>query len=195
VGPEQCAGPTPTDDNAPEYHGTRVAGLAAAETNNANDMAGVARNCKIMAIKALNSAGSAPYSTVAAAILYAVDNGANVINMSLGGSASDTTVTLALQEAENANIIVVAAAGNESTNDFSASYPAAYNNVIAVAATDRNDQLASFSIMEIGSRSRHRAQPSIPRFRTIVTAICPVPRWRRRWSPASRRWFCRKIRH
>jgi len=123
----------PQDDNG---HGTHVAGIAAAESNNGIGIAGVSWGARIMPIKVLNSSGSGSYADVAAGIVYAVDNGAEVINLSLGGSAPSEALRAAIEYAYNANVVVVAAAGNTGAEGLM--YPAAYPQVIAVGAVDRS---------------------------------------------------------
>jgi len=124
-------------------HGTHVAGIAGAVTNNGKGVAGVGFNCSLMNGKVLGDNGSGAWSWVASGITWAADNGAHVINMSLGGSSGSETVSVAVDYAWNKGVVLVAAAGNNGTSD--PSYPAFYSNVIAVAATDQNDNLASFS--------------------------------------------------
>lgn len=153
VGLDQCAGPTPNDNNNRDgncnlseiYHGTHVAGLIAAEANNATNIAGLAPNTRVMAVKALNNCGIGLFSAIANAIVYAADNGADVINMSLGasGTFSDQTVNNAVNYALNRNVVVVAASGNDGVNLVD--YPASIDRVVAVGATDSNDALAGFS--------------------------------------------------
>ncbi len=130
----------PKDDNG---HGTHVAGIAAAESNNGIGVAGVSWGAWIMPIKVLNSSGSGSYADVAAGIVYAVDNGAEVINLSLGGSAPSEALRAAIQYAYSANVVVVAAAGNTGAEGLM--YPAAYPEVIAVGAVDRSVNWAAFS--------------------------------------------------
>ena len=124
-------------------HGTHVAGIAAASTNNSLGVAGVGYNSSLMNGKVLADNGSGYYSWIANGIIWATDNGANVINMSLGGSSGSQTLLNAVNYAWNNGVVVVAAAGNSSTS--APSYPAYYGNTIAVAATDSNDQKAGFS--------------------------------------------------
>ncbi|MFN5971304.1 MAG: S8 family serine peptidase, partial [Microcystis sp.] len=93
-------------------HGTHVAGTIAA-ANNGFGATGVAYNSRIMPVKVLSDSGSGTYSGVAQGIRYAVDNGADVINMSLGGGSTDSAVQSALQYASSRGVIVVMAAGNE----------------------------------------------------------------------------------
>jgi thermitase len=124
-------------------HGTHVAGIAAASTNNGTGTAGLGYNSSIMNVKVLGDDGSGYYSWVAQGIIWAADNGANVINLSLGGSAASTTLESAINYAWNKGVVVVAAAGNSGAS--APSYPAYYSNVIAAAATDSYDRLASYS--------------------------------------------------
>ncbi len=124
-------------------HGTHVAGSAASITNNATGVAGTCPGCKLLNVKVLGDSGSGSFSAIANGIIWAADHGANVINMSLGASSGSSAVSDAVTYAWNHDVVVVAAAGNSSTDQ--SFYPAAYPNVIAVAATDKNDAMASFS--------------------------------------------------
>lgn len=130
----------PTDDQG---HGTHVAGTAAAATNNAIGVAGVAWECKIMPLKALSSSGDGNHSWIAKAVVWAADHNADVINMSLGGPYTSATLQQAIEYAWNRGVVIVAAAGNESYSN--PTYPAAYGHTIGVSATTHNDQRASFS--------------------------------------------------
>ncbi|MCG3204209.1 MAG: hypothetical protein KCHDKBKB_00919 [Elusimicrobia bacterium] len=144
LGPEQDYSATPIDNNTGEYHGTRVAGIIAAQINNGVNISGVAPGCKIMTVKALTSAGAGDYAAIAAGITYAVTNGASVINLSLGGESSSQTVLDAVNNAIANNVVVVAAAGNDG-NGSPVNFPASIASVIAVGATDASNNLASFS--------------------------------------------------
>lgn len=124
-------------------HGTHVAGIAAAVTNNGAGVAGVGYEAIIMNGKVLADDGSGAYSWIANGIIWAADNGAKVINMSLGGMFGSTTLKNAVSYAWNKGVVIVAAAGNDGRS--LASYPAYYTNCIAVAATDQSDAKASFS--------------------------------------------------
>ena len=124
-------------------HGTAVAGTAAATTNNAIGVAGVNWQSKIMPLVALKSDGYGTINDTIEAITYAADNGADVINLSLGGSCSSSSEELAVNYAWNAGIVIIACAMNEGIN--TPHYPAAYENVVAVSATNSSDTLASFS--------------------------------------------------
>jgi thermitase len=124
----------PADDQG---HGTMVAGIIGANTDNITGMAGVDKHCKLMVCKALNHQGICLWSWVIEAIYYAVDNGAHVINMSLGGGIAVPELEDAVNYAYNHGVVVVVAMGN-SGNGI-AHYPAVYKNVIAVGATNAMD--------------------------------------------------------
>lgn len=124
-------------------HGTHVAGIAAALTNNRLGVAGLGNKSSLMNGKVLGNAGTGYYSWIASGVTWAADKGAKVINMSLGGTYSDQTLASAIVYAWNKGVVTVAAAGNNgSSTKF---YPAAYPNCIAVAATNPADAAASFS--------------------------------------------------
>src|SRR3989338_1282189 len=135
-----------TDDDV-YGHGTHVGGIVAAITNNSKGVAGGCPGCDLLSVKVLNDSGSGAYSWIAKGINWSVANKTKVINMSLGGSAKSRTLENAVNYAWNNNVVVVAAAGN--SGNPSKTYPAAYTNSIAVAATDSQDKKASFS--EYGS--------------------------------------------
>ena len=123
-------------------HGTHVAGIAAAATDNGVGIAGVAWGARVMPVKVLDQYGNGWYSDIAAGIIYAADNGARIINLSLGGSQDSQTLRDAVDYARGRGALVIAATGNTGSAVL---YPAAYAPVLAVAATDSNDQSASFS--------------------------------------------------
>jgi len=124
-------------------HGSMVAGIAAADTNNLEGVAGVAWNSKILPLKAIDSSGTGTTDKVAEAIRWAADNGAQVINLSLGSSLPTNTLRDACRYAFEKGAFIAAAAGNGGQ---AVHYPAAYDAyVFAVAATDYNDARASFS--------------------------------------------------
>ncbi len=143
---EDCTVP---DNDPSDYHGhgTHVAGIAAAVSNNSVGIAGVCQNCKIMVVRAgwATTIGEASleYDDVANAIIYAADNGADVISMSFGGPASITLQNATDYAYNNKSVTLIAAAGNDDTDVES--YPAAYGNVIAVAATAQDDSRAYYS--------------------------------------------------
>jgi parallel beta-helix repeat protein/predicted outer membrane repeat protein len=131
----------PMDDMG---HGTHCAGIIAARANNSLDIAGVSWNAKIMAVKFLNAGGGGTVDDGAKAIEYATDNGADILSNSWGWTGPDSnTVRQAIEDAISQGVIVVAAAGNN--NSSTPLYPAIYDHVISVAATDSNDDKASFS--------------------------------------------------
>lgn len=130
------------DDNG---HGTQVAGVAAAITNNDEGIAGACPNCRLLIAKSLNSDNNGTASDVAGGIIWATDEGAEVINLSLGAEGADAgPVEKAIDRAQRRGALVVAAAGNYGRNSGIV-YPAAYKNVVAVAATDRNNRRISSS--------------------------------------------------
>ena len=122
-------------------HGTINAGIIGAVGNNGVGISGVSWNCKIMPVKVGNK--KTRLSNVIRGIIYAADIGADVISMSLGGLESSEAAYDAIKYAYSQGCVIVAGAGNFDT-DFSF-YPAAYDEVIAVAATDSNDEKAEFS--------------------------------------------------
>ena len=140
---------SPQDDT--DGHGSHVAGIAAASTNNSIGGAGVCPACKLMVLRAGNSQGF-PLSAELEAVAYAVDNGADVINMSLGGPVWTKIERDVLAWAGKNGVVVVAAAGNEGRDNdqlsliqgdsFSPSFPASYDlpNIISVAASNDLDQ-------------------------------------------------------
>ncbi len=148
------AGQTSTGGINAISHGTSVAGLIGAATNNSKGIATYNWNVKLMPLQALDDNGDGITSSIVAAIYYAVDNGASVINLSLGGPDSDPAVQAAIDYAYAQNVVVVAAAGNcGTTGDAGCGgepaplmmYPALSNHVIAVGAVDSTDKRASFS--------------------------------------------------
>jgi len=129
------------DDNG---HGTLVAGVAAAIGGNGAGIVGVCPECRIMPVKVMQASGAANYSDIAAGVLYAAQKGAKVINLSLGGYANSNTLKNAIDTAVNTyGVVVVAGAGNDNLNQ--AFYPAAYDNVLAVAGTAEDDTKLNFS--------------------------------------------------
>ncbi len=123
-----------TDDN---FHGTEVAGIAAASTDNNEGIAGVAWNARILPVKVLNAEGIGTTDQVADGIRWAADQGAQILNLSLGTDAPSQTLRNAVQFAFEKGCLLVAAAGNTGG---AVQFPAAYDTfVLAVAATDYND--------------------------------------------------------
>jgi serine protease len=131
---------SPNDDAG---HGTMTAGIIGANTNNGAGVAGVAWNVKILPVKVLDQDGNGYDSDIIDGVTWAANNGARVINMSLGGDGDDSLLHDAITAAVNKGVVVVAAAGNSGS--ASPSYPASYSEVLSVAATDNNGALTSFS--------------------------------------------------
>ena len=130
----------PYDDDGAIMHGTHVAGIIAANTNNSLGIAsvsgfynGVTLGVRIMPVKALDSTGSGTDADIYTGIVWAADNGADIINLSLGAATADNILKTAVNYAYDKGCLLIAAAGNSGTQTF---YPAAYSNVIAVAASD-----------------------------------------------------------
>lgn len=128
------------DDNG---HGTHVAGTVAQSTNNNYGVAGVAYEATLMPLKVLSAGGTGTTSDIAEAIRFAADNGAGVINMSLGGGGESEIMKEAIAYAHQKGVVVVAAAGNASSN--AAEYPARYPHVIGVSAIDSVGEKAPYS--------------------------------------------------
>jgi serine protease len=123
-------------------HGTHVAGTIAQTTNNGMGAAGLAYCATLMPIKVLTKQGFGTVANVAEGIRFAADNGAQVINMSLGGPIKSQILEDAVNHALSKGVVVVAAAGNSGRR---VGWPAAYPGVIAVSATDDKDKIAWFS--------------------------------------------------
>jgi len=132
--------PDPMDDHG---HGTHCAGVIAAEGNNGFDMAGVCWHASIMAVKFLGPTGSGYESDAVAAFYYAIENGADITSHSWGTIIYSKTLKQTIDYAHSQGMITVAAAGNGGTTD--PIYPAYYEHVISVAATNSSDQQAPFS--------------------------------------------------
>jgi hypothetical protein len=132
-----------TDTHDVLGHGTAVAGTAAAMTNNITGVAGIACDNPIMPLVVLNSSNYASYYDISRAITYAVDHGVRVLNISIGGSSSSSTLQSAVDSAWNKGALIFASAMNN--NNSTPYYPAACNHVVAVTATTSTDTKASFS--------------------------------------------------
>jgi subtilisin family serine protease len=124
-------------------HGTHVAGIAAAVTDNGVGVAGMDWQARIMPIRVLDANGDGWTEGVADGITWAYTHGAQVLNLSLGGSSTDPALEDAIAQAHSSGSLVVAAMGNDDSGV--ANYPAAYDHVLAVAATGPNDQRAHYS--------------------------------------------------
>uniref|UniRef100_A0A6M3M4K9 Putative peptidase n=1 Tax=viral metagenome TaxID=1070528 RepID=A0A6M3M4K9_9ZZZZ len=135
--------PDPLDDNG---HGTHVAGTIAAEDNDCG-VIGVAPEAKVYCLKVLDSGGSGSYSNIVAAIQWAIDNKMQIVSMSLGGSSYSKALEDICNAAYNAGILIIAAAGNSGGDGGkdTVGYPAKFESVMAIAATDSDDVRAPFS--------------------------------------------------
>lgn len=132
----------PTDDHG---HGSHTAGIVGAGIDNGQGMVGICPECSVLPVKVLNYNNAGTWSSVAQGILFATDHGARVINLSLGASVSSKTLEAAVSYAVERNVLIVAAAGNMGTDRKF--YPAALDGVLAVSATDANDQRWALSNM------------------------------------------------
>ena len=128
------------DDNG---HGSHVAGIAAASSNNGAGVAGASWGARIMPVKVLDASKNGSFANAASGIIWATDHGAHIINLSLGGNSHSTIFQNAIDYAYSKGVTIVAASGNNG-NGF-VLYPARYPNVIAVGATDSVNNRASFS--------------------------------------------------
>lgn len=133
-------GQPPMDDVG---HGTHVAGVISALVNNNEGVAGMSWYNRVMPVKVLDQSGAGTTYAVAQGIIWAVDQGASVINLSLGNYANAAFLHDAIKYAYERDVVIVAATGNDSTSQ--PGYPAAYPEVLAVSAVDQNQRLASFS--------------------------------------------------
>lgn len=128
--------------SAASNHGTHVAGISSAATNNGLGLSSIGFSCKIMCVKSTNQ----PPPSIThgyEGVLYAANNGAHIINMSWGGPNASATAQNVIDFALSKGCILVASAGNSNSSNLS--YPAAFNGVISVASTDAGDIKSSFS--------------------------------------------------
>ncbi len=132
----------PHDTNG---HGTHVSGISAAIANNGTGIAGVSWGAQVMPIRALGTTGSGLTVDIIAGVNWARQNGADVINLSLGGTTYSQSFQDAVTAAHNAGVVVIAAMGNSYADGNPTMYPAAYNNVFAVASTGPSDEKAAYS--------------------------------------------------
>ncbi|MFC1600500.1 S8 family serine peptidase, partial [Patescibacteria group bacterium] len=130
----------PMDDNG---HGTHVAGITAAEQDNSFGISGVCPNCRLLALKFLDSEGYGDVADGVESIQYAVENGARVLNNSWGSGGYSQSLSDVIEWANSQVTVVIASAGN--SNNGMKLYPASFPLVISVAATDREDHKASYS--------------------------------------------------
>ncbi len=163
-------GNSATDDNG---HGTHVAGIAAGEGSASNGR-GSAPNATIIAIKVLNSAGGGWDSDVVSGMQFAVDNGANIISMSLGADYTqftdcyDVPSSAAVDNATSRGVAVVIAAGNEGSGSGTIAAPGCAKTAITVGAANKNDNIASYSSR--GPTNDNRTKPDIVVTGTSITS-------------------------
>ncbi|MBM3382353.1 MAG: hypothetical protein FJY29_07920 [Betaproteobacteria bacterium] len=160
----------PWDDNG---HGTHTSGTLGATGGNGVGVSGVAPRVSIMPIKFLSRYGSGTTEDAIRSINYAVDAGAHILSNSWGGDEFSLALQEAIAAAAAKNVLFVAAAGNDGAdNDTVPMYPAAYDlpNVVAVAASDSNEQLADFS--NFGLRTVHLAAPG-----DVIHSTLPLSRY------------------
>ncbi len=134
-----------SDASDDDGHGTHTAGIVAAAGDNGEGIAGMCWQCRILPVKVLDNEGFGTDAWVASGIRWAADNGARVINVSLGGEEEAPLIHEVIKYAVGKNALVVVAAGNSADDGNPVEYPAAYEEVLAVGATDENDQRAFFS--------------------------------------------------
>jgi subtilisin family serine protease len=133
------------DPNDLNGHGTHVAGIVAGVAGNGIGIAGVAPGARVMPVRVLEADGSGSSATVTRGILWAADNGATVINLSLGGPERDSVLERAIDYARGKGVTVVAAAGNQGLTGDPVNYPAASPGVLAVGAVDSGLTRPGFS--------------------------------------------------
>jgi subtilisin family serine protease len=153
-------------------HGTVIAGVIGATANNGLGIAGINWDVRIMPLRVLNSDGSGSTKDVRQAIIYAVENGADVINLSFTFSQTDDSLRETVEWAHEQGVVIVAAVGNGNTDtDIQSIFPACFdreigrNVVIGVAATDKNDQKAAFS--NFGTLCTDIAAPGVDIFASV----------------------------
>ena len=145
IGDDRITDPIVTDEQG---HGTSVAGIIGAQMNNAIGIAGIAPNCKLMTVRAFDATGNAEEDDVALAIVYSALAGARVICMSFGDAVYSPMTKAAIDVAHSLNCVLIASAGNDGK--IGKRYPAGYEHVIAVGATNTFNNRAPFS--SFGSR-------------------------------------------
>ena len=150
-------------------HGTHVAGIAAAGWNDVTGIVGVAPRCRILPVRIFNDQGATTLWAAATGTIYAADMGAQVSNSSWGGYFDSEVIKLAFEYAAGLDVLAIAAAGNGSTSI--PSYPASYENVVSVAATDHDDEPAWFT-----NTGTHLdlAAPGVAILSTFPTALEPT---------------------
>jgi subtilisin family serine protease len=153
------------DENV--FHGTFVAGVAAAVSDNGIGIVGANWYSRIMPLKVFTNTGGAPATAIAEAIRFATDHGADIINMSFGSLVPTHTINKAIQYAHKHGVIIVAAAGNNNSNKRS--YPASYSHVISVGGSGSGSSLSG------GSAANMRTRASFSEYgRNAVDVVAPA---------------------
>lgn len=134
---------TPYNDSSDGSHGTHIAGIIGAVTNNRTGVAGMSWDIRLLPVRVLNSEQRGNHYDIAEGIYYSVNSFAQIINMSFGGENSSNTLKEAVEYADSQGSIIISASGNEGNN--SVLYPAAYSEVIAVGAVDKNNKRTDYS--------------------------------------------------
>jgi|GEM_PF-2962167 len=156
----------PMDDNT---HGTHVAGIIGA-SHNKKGVVGANHRVRLMGLKFLDKNGSGTLEAALKAIVYAADNGADVINASWGGGGESQALAEAIQYAIDRGVLFVAAAGNASSNnDYIPTFPANYPGVFSVAASDPWDGVTAFS--SYGKKTTHIAAPGVDILSTLRRSV------------------------
>ncbi|RQG99213.1 S8 family serine peptidase [Natrarchaeobius oligotrophus] len=138
------AGGTNDPDARGSAHGTHVSGIASATTDNGEGIAGIS-NSHLYAVRVLGGGGGGSWSDIADGIQWSADNGADIVNLSLGAQQPSGVVQSAIDYAYDNGTLPIAAAGNDGPCSNCVSYPAAFSNCVAVSAIDSSESLANFS--------------------------------------------------
>ncbi len=154
-------------------HGTHVAGSVGASTNNGVGVAGIGYNTKILSVRVLGDDGGGSFSGMAQGIIWAADHGANIINMSIQapGVSSDPACDEAIAYANSKNVLLNVCAGNYGDQGNPRSYPGYNSTVVAVGASDRNDQRASFSMYNPANGSDNWVDVAAPGVDVLSTVM------------------------
>lgn len=178
------------NDVSGDGHGTHVAGIIAARTDNGQGVASLAPGATILPVRVLDAEGAGWNSDVAEGIIWAVRKGAKVVNLSVVGTTYHAVTEDAVRYATENGVIVVAAAGNRYQDGNPVTYPADYPGVIGVGALDSGSghYRASFSNTGGTWTSPPPGFPSSPPCPAAGTARSPARRWRPPWSRRSRPW-------
>ncbi len=145
--------------NTPQGHGTLVAGIIGATASNNKGIAGLDWNCQLLIVRVFDNAMISNTAYLISAINYAITNGADVINMSLGASEYDAALDVTCKTAWNNGLILVAAMGNSYAQQNTIFYPAGFTSVIGVGSVDENNELSGFSCYGNGAQTTDVVAP------------------------------------